>query len=358
MKVWFLEGFVGRGRALQRIRVNAFPFQVGRQEGLGLMLDSAGISRIHAELIVEGENLLLRDLESTNGTFINREPLTGAKPIRNGDIIHFADEEFRLLGEDKITGVNLKMTQQGIGALPENLPKGARELQQLLLNHQVKAVFQPIVTSSDNTIHAYEMLGRGTHPGLSESPGLLFNIAESMGLAVQLSELLRQVGVSTAHRMDGKSLFFSNIHPNEMNDSKRLLAELDKMYRDFEGLTLVVEIHESAVADREVLMTFRDFLHERGGKIAYDDFGRGQARVMELAEVPPDYVKLDMELIVDIDKAATAKQQMVGMLCKFANDNGILVVAEGVNSDGEVAFCDDNQIALLQGYRFGRPQAL
>jgi len=140
-----------------------------------------------------------------------------------------------------------------------------------------------------------------------------------------------------------------------MLDTGRLLNGLSTQLEQYSGLNLVLEVHESAVADRDVLLSLRDFMHEHDALIAYDDFGRGQARLLELAEVPPDYVKLDMSLVRDIDQAATAKQQMVQMLVRFAHDNDIRVVAEGINSDGEVAFCADLEVELLQGYRFGRP---
>jgi len=199
MQIWFLEGYLGGGQALRRIRVNEFPFRVGRQDDLSLTLDSPGISRIHAELALEDDQLVVRDLESTNGCYVNRERVEGSQPIGNGDIIHFADEEFRLLAIDKVTGSGNRLTLQGIEELPDKMPKGAGQLQQLLIARRVRPVYQPIVYAADETPHAFEMLGRGTHPELSDSPGPLFVIAESMNLAVELSELMREEGVRQAH---------------------------------------------------------------------------------------------------------------------------------------------------------------
>jgi len=361
MKVWYLEGFMGPQQSLQRIRINRFPFRVGRQDGLSLVLDSAGMSREHAHILADEANqdqLLLKDLDSTNGSFINSDRINGQQAIRNGDILHFADAEFRLVLEEQITGVNMRLTQQVELELPRELPRGSREFEEMLLDRQVTAVYQPIVSLADESVYAFEMLGRGTHPDISDSPGLLFRIAESMGMEVHLSELMRQIGVQMADKTDAHQRFFTNIHPAEMNDPERLIGCMETFHQEYPALELVLEIHEGAVVDRKALENIRDRMHDANIDIAYDDFGAGQSRLLALAAVPPNYVKLDMSLIKDIDTALPATRKMVQMLISFAKDHEIKVIAEGVNSDGELEFCTRHGVDLVQSYRFGRPEPL
>lgn len=355
LKYWYLEGYAGPRRALQRIRLFRFPFRVGREAGLPLALDSDGISREHAEFEDGGDHLLLRDLDSTNGTFVNREPIHRRVRVESGDIIHFGGEEFRLALEEKAARSNRETTREGLSRLSEHLPGGGRAMQQLLVDNLAGVAFQPIVRCSDGGTHAWEMLGRGRHPELSEAPGELFRIAESMGLEVHFSELLRRIGVEAAYGVHPDGLYFTNIHPDELVDTTRLLESMDELRHGYPDLKLVMEIHEAAVVDRPKLQRLRDHLRELDIDIAYDDFGRGQARIVELADVPPDYIKLDMELVKDIDLGSSAKQQMVEMFAGYARDNGIEVIAEGVNTDGEIAFCAGLGIDLVQGFRFGRP---
>ena len=71
------------------------PFRIGRSLGLELTLPSQSVSKRHAEFQDEKDMLRLRDLESTNGTFVNRKRVSEAL-VREGDIIHFAGFEFRL----------------------------------------------------------------------------------------------------------------------------------------------------------------------------------------------------------------------------------------------------------------------
>ncbi len=355
MEIWYLEGFTGPRGAIQRLRLAQFPFRIGRQEDLELSLDSGGISRLHAEINVTAEGLTLTDLDSTNGTFLNREQMRGTLPIQHGDIIHFADEEFRLLAERKATRRELKQTQQGILDLSERMPAGSREFQALLLNSEVTAVFQPIVAVHDHEHHAFEILGRGTSPDLSESPVELFRIAESLGMEVYLSQVFRQVGLELANTLQPDARYFINIHPAEVDDAENLYEHLEAVRRRFTDLDLVLEVHEKTVAAHDVLSQLLDKLKALNIKVAYDDFGVGQSRLVELADFPPDYVKIDMALIRDIDRAPAAKQDMVRMLVEISKRYDIQVIAEGVATDAEADFCTAAGVDLLQGFRFGRP---
>ena len=80
--------------------------------------------------------------------------------------------------------------------------------------------------------------------------------------------------------------------------------------------------------------------------------------MLEVAEVPPDYVKFDMALIRDIDKAGDARRSMLTMLVKFCHDSGIKTLAEGISRAGEADACRQLGFELFQGFYFGRPAPL
>lgn len=357
MRAWYLEGFIGDSKALRRVLVSEYPYRVGRRNGLPLILKGAGISRVHAEITKQGDQLVVRDLNSTNGTFLNRRPVTGSEPLRDGDILHFADMEFRLIEQQLDQQGELERTRRGISALPEDLPRGTREFQQLLLDSMVSTVFQPIVDPVDRSICAYEILGRGAHESLSKAPNELFRIAESLDLEIHLSELMRRCGLSEAASADSRARYFSNVHPAELHFPERLLQNIAHMRELYPQLDLVLEFHEGSVTDIRVIQMVRHKLKTLDVSIAYDDFGTGQARLVELTEVPPDYIKFDMKLIRNLDQAPDAKRQMVSLLCKFARDMGIQVVAEGVSREPEADLCEEMGFDLCQGYLYGRPQA-
>ena len=78
----------------------------------------------------------------------------------------------------------------------------------------------------------------------------------------------------------------------------------------------------------------RNGLNELGVGLAYDDFGAGQARLVELTEVPPDYVKFDKELVQDVHKSSAKHLNIVRMLVSFASNEGIHAIAEGIENSG------------------------
>src|SRR5439155_18390844 len=152
------------------------------------------------------------------------------------------------------------------------------------------------------------------------------------------SRSFREVGVQEASRFDGRPRLFFNVHPSEMR-SEKLLQSLREATAVLGGdRRVVLEVHEDAVADTASLRRLRDSLHELGVGLAYDDFGAGQARITELAEAPPDFVKLDMKLIRDVEKSIP-RQELIHALVKLCKDLGVQVIAEGIETAAEAAVC-------------------
>ena len=87
-------------------------------------------------------------------------------------------------------------------------------------------------------------------------------------------------------------------------------------------MQLTLEIHESAVTDLSEMRQIRSELTRIDISLAFDDFGAGQARLVELVEVRPDYLKFDMKLIRGIDQASAQRQQMLASLVKMASELG------------------------------------
>lgn len=357
---WYLEGYFSGQPILGRMSLNQFPFQIGRQAGIGFTVPSTSVSRIHAEITRNGDKLLLRDNNSTNGTFVNKNKLYGQIELQHGDVIHFADFEVRIIREmvkKSTEPTQSSMTVVGMAALSEKMPSGVRELQELLEKKMIIPAFQPIVDSKSELIHAYEILGRGTHPALSRSPGPLFHIAESLsGLAVQLSQLFRDAGISTAAAFDTQAKFFVNIHPDELHNIKDLLLQIEALRSQFPNMPLVLEIHEKAASKLDDMKLIRHELEQMRIELAYDDFGAGQARFMELVEAPAHYLKFDIHLVRDIDTAPAAKRDMVGMLVSMAKKMNILTLAEGIERSEAVTACRDMGFDYIQGYYYGKPK--
>ncbi|MEN8207330.1 MAG: EAL domain-containing protein [Pseudomonadota bacterium] len=360
----YLESCLSDGESVYRIPLNHFPALVGRDMGLAVTLQSSNVSRQHAEFLDQGGQLLIRDLGSTNGTFVNHQQITDSLRLNSGDVIRFADMEFRLYQErpegqqqsdDDFTTTHFIAPEEHVN----RIPVGAQQFEVLLRHKLVKPLFQPIMSAHDERITGLELLCRGAHTELPELPAPLFFLAESLGRAVELSELIREVGIAVwaSSPFNGIPLFL-NTRPGELKDCPRLIESLRAMHQQFPGLPLVLEIHEQAVTDQDALATLHTNLQRMGINIAYDDFGAGQARLLELLHAPPYAVKFDISLIRDIHKVSRDRQDMLGLLVTMVRKGGARALAEGVSQNEELAVCRDLGFDLIQGFVYGHPVSI
>ena len=354
--LWVLERRVGEEGALQRTPVQPLPFRVGRSAGVQLVLQSAHVSKAHAEIYTDGLTLRVRDLGSRNGTFLNREPIEDA-PLHQGDVLHFGDYEFRVARDraekdEQDDDGTLVRTQP----LSRNFVAGAALMRTLIDEGRVTMFFQPIVTLPTGRVAAYEALGRGRMEGLPESPVELFDLAAALGPEAQaeLSQLFRRKAVELVRDQTEPPLLFLNTHPVEL-ERPGLLESLEELRTIAPQVDLVLEIHESALAQTEFITWLRGRLLEINVGLAYDDFGAGQARLFELAEAPPHYLKFDRRFVTGLDHAPTSRQRLVASLVAAARELLVKTVAEGVETEDEAAACVRAGFSLAQGYHFGRP---
>lgn len=354
----YLEHYPEPGGPPQRIVVEPLPFRIGRSPAAHHIIYSRQVSKEHTEIYPAGRDFRIRDLGSTNGTFINGQRVNDASLV-NGDIIHVAHKELRFAYEPIDTPLerDVFITEPAASKLPSSIIRGSQHLREMLSDHLGRTVFQPIVYLDTGKIMGYEVLGRGDHPELSTSPAELFRLAGQCNLAVELSRMFRSVSVQDASRLPVKAHVFLNLHPQEMANDALIesLATLKAAFRDDQQL--VLEVHEAVVTDLRTLRRLRERLSALGIGLAYDDFGAGQSRLKELAEVPPDFIKLDMSLIRGIEHAS-ARQDLVQALTRVAADLGVQTIAEGIETPEEGRRCQALGCQLGQGFLFGRPQPL
>jgi EAL domain-containing protein (putative c-di-GMP-specific phosphodiesterase class I) len=91
--------------------------------------------------------------------------------------------------------------------------------------------------------------------------------------------------------------------------------------------------------------------------VAYDDFGAGQSRLLELVKAPPTYLKFDRCLSQGLHEAPVHQQRLIRTLTDIARDFNTLSLGEGIETEEEAGICKDLGMAYGQGYFFGRPSA-
>ena len=102
----------------------------------------------------------------------------------------------------------------------------------------------------------------------------------------------------------------------------------------------------------------RALLLERNIALAYDDFGAGQARLLELAEAPPHYLKFDRRFVHEIDQAPAAKRRLLHSLLSLARELLVKTVAEGIETAAEARACAELGFTHGQGFHIGRPRPI
>lgn len=352
--VWYLEGFVDETRRLNRVPINPLPFRIGRHPSNQLTLGSESVSQEHAEIYQVSGLLRIRDLASTNGTHINRRPVTGDVVLLEGDIVHVADLEFVVARATRHEFEEfMGQTNEIEIGLPEPMVGQVRRLRELLDSESVRTVFQPIASLTDQEVIGYEMLGRADMEGLPDGAYELFNIAASIGAEAELSRLFRQVCLESCAELPGDPVVFFNTHPAELSDSG-LIESLRAVRESLPDRKLVLEIHEVAITEPRMIRRLRSRLSELDIGLAYDDFGTGQARLVDVVEVPPDYLKFDISLIRGIDRLVS-KQRMLESLVGMVVELGITPTAEGIETEPEAEACRQLGFEVAQGYHLGRP---
>ena len=349
IEVWFLVGSYGGMESVRHLPIFTLPFLIGRRPDLPLSLPSDKVSSTHAEINEVNGSLMLRDLGSTNGTYVNGRRVTAPVTLAEDDLLQFANLPFRLR---KLAGLESPHT------VLENTCDQALALVQfdkLMAEHSVTPYLQPIVCLETEEAIAYEVLARSRLFGL-QTPAKMFSIAAQLNLEVELSTMLRWEGMQASLVLPDLPHLFLNTHPCELANPE-LTCSLESLRENWPNQPLTLEIHQSAIDQGAQLAELRGVLRRLNISLAYDGFGVGQSRLNALAEVTPDCVKFDMSLIRGIDSATAQRQQVVGTLVRMVGKLGITTLAEGVETAAEHATCRQMGIDLGQGYLYGAPAA-
>jgi EAL domain-containing protein (putative c-di-GMP-specific phosphodiesterase class I) len=212
--------------------------------------------------------------------------------------------------------------------------------------------YHPIVVTDTLAIFGYEALARGVMRSL-RSPEVMFDVAAEADLLWELSRLCRSRAIEGLEtRLQPGELLFLNVDPHDFSDPA--FNENEVVHPD----RVVIEITErTAIKDypkfRERLRAFRD----KGFRFAVDDAGNGYAGLGSIANLEPDFIKLDLSLINAID-TNFIKQNLVETMVKFASDHGAKVIAEGVERAEEFATVKELGVELVQGFFLHRPSSV
>lgn len=234
----------------------------------------------------------------------------------------------------------------------------ADELQTIIEHRAITVVFQPVVSLTGAEVIGYEALSRGPQGSPLERPDALFAVAAKHDLTWELEYLCRTQALEIAKDVIAAKKLFLNVDPKIIKDSRFHKGHTREMLQRLcaDAGNIIFEITEkTAIIDYQGFRHILDNYISQGYKIAIDDTGAGYSGLKTLAQIRPHFIKVDMDLVRDIDKDSL-KQAMMKALYDFSVSTNSQIIAEGIETLGELETLIAIGIPYGQGYFLQRPQ--
>ncbi len=233
----------------------------------------------------------------------------------------------------------------------------AKRLKAIIDEGSIRTLVHPVLRLSDLTIIGYEALSRGPAADEFEWPEKLFRVAYDADLVIQLERLCRRRAFEVARDLPKGRLLFINIEPDAVGDPElrglmleTLLASAGVTPRD-----IVLEITErSAITDFGTFRAMLEYLRVPGFNVGIDDGGAGYASLQCLAELRPEWLKIDRSLIAEVD-TDDVRRTLVASMAQFAERADVLLIAEGIERQSQLDVLREIGVEYGQGFLFGEP---
>ncbi|NCN10921.1 MAG: EAL domain-containing protein [Leptospira sp.] len=221
------------------------------------------------------------------------------------------------------------------------------------LGFPITMAFQPIWDAEKQEIFSHEALVRGVE---GQGAGWVFEqINDSNKYAFDQS--CRVKAIEMAAKLEMKSLLNINFLPNAVYKPETCIKATLEASQEF-GFPIyqiIFEVTETEeIVDQNHLLSIFNSYKKQGFQTAIDDFGAGYSGLNLLSKFQPDFLKIDMELVRDID-THSAKKIIVESIVQISDKLNILVIAEGIETKKEYQTLKNLGIRYYQGFLFSKP---
>ncbi|CQR58987.1 putative bifunctional diguanylate cyclase/phosphodiesterase [Paenibacillus riograndensis] len=235
------------------------------------------------------------------------------------------------------------------------------DLEQSLDNDQIRLFYQPKIDIRSGEIVGLEALVRWQHPLLGMIPPLEFiPLAEKSGFIIPLEQWVLRTACAQVKtwEQEGRQVVpvavnVSQIHLMKPDIFQSIMSTIHEL--DFDTQLLELEITESAMMhNEEHVISILNDLRRAGISVSMDDFGTGYSSLSYLQSLPIGCLKIDRSFVrkitTDTDSRAIAE-----MIISMAKQLGLTIVAEGVETEEQVALLKEIQCYNAQGFYYSKP---
>lgn len=229
----------------------------------------------------------------------------------------------------------------------------------ILDQDRLETWFQPIFRAQSMDLWGYECLMRGRdEEGALVSPATLLDWARQERLTFMLDRHVRELHLRNAGQagLPADCHVLINFLPTAIYRPEFCLRTTVRAAAQA-GLkpgNIIFEVVETEQVDREHLRSLLAYYRDTGFGVALDDVGAGYSGLAMMADLRPDLIKIDREMVSRAPESAFHRD-VCASLAKLGRDNGQLVLAEGVETEDEWRVMTELGADLLQGFLFGRP---
>lgn len=227
----------------------------------------------------------------------------------------------------------------------------------ILEEERIYPVFQPIVSLKNGEILGYEALTRLDIENCLINIEEFFLLAEEYECLWKVEEMCRRKALLAVKENGTDKKIFLNVDPNVIKDSLFRKGVTISYLKEFNLYpdNIIFEITErNSIEDSDTFVNTIRHYQEQNFEIAIDDFGNGYAGMNRVCKLNPEYIKIDREIIHDIDKDAL-KGTIVESMVQFCRKSHIRLIAEGIETREELYTLINLGVNYGQGYYLKRP---
>lgn len=348
-----LEGLIGPGDALGRFGGDEFVVVLGQQPNR-LAAVRAGQQLRHIFAIPVTHNQMEFEVSCSIG--MSTFPEDGGDYdtlVRNADMAMFYAKTH---GKNRLVEFNTRMGQDNLRRIGIE-----QHLKDAIRRNEFSLHYQPKIAAVTHEMVGMEVLLRWHNEELGSVPPTQFiPIAEQSHLILEIGDwvLEKAMQQNLAWQRQGLPLLpmavnLSALQVHQHDFVSKLVSRMARL--DYPASRLELELTEGVVMEgaTPVRRCFEQ-LRTLGVKISIDDFGTGYSNLGYLSRFPLDILKIDRSFVTNIHQQQD-NQQIVRAIVQLARSLSLPLVAEGVETEEELAFVEDLGVEVVQGYYFSRP---